>query len=279
MKTVTDNYILPIERGLRFLLSDVMKTTLIIISVVGINFLLVGLYVLFSKYNFISYLVFLGLIGVVIYIVKIQFNSAIKHGEREILGTIKAGFDEEVVVQNQLEVDLRPTVSILKKVKHIQNLLKKEGLSNKTMEYEDLETLEKIPAFIRRQELFFPQVDKLKYFKIKGRKYEDKSREEFEEKIKIILSDLFEEITNELRSIELNQVHSLDPPIIKTIEIPEDQDIKKLKELLTILYEILGEEFLNERFRDKRYKALLDMEYYMKSIKGKFKTHIFHNPT
>jgi len=46
-----------------------------------------------------------------------------------------------------------------------------------------------------------------------------------------------------------------------------------------VLYEILGEDFLNGRYLDREYKALLDMDYYMKSIKGKFKTQILHHPT
>ena len=37
----------------------------------------------------------------------------------------------------------------LRKVKHIQNILKKEGLSNKTMK-ENIDTFEDVPAYIRR---------------------------------------------------------------------------------------------------------------------------------
>ena len=37
----------------------------------------------------------------------------------------------------------------LKKVKHMQNLLKKEGLSNKTMK-ENIDTFEDVPAYVRR---------------------------------------------------------------------------------------------------------------------------------
>ena len=37
----------------------------------------------------------------------------------------------------------------LRKVKHMQNLLKKEGLSNKTMK-ENIDTFEDVPAYIRR---------------------------------------------------------------------------------------------------------------------------------
>jgi cell division protein FtsZ len=39
--------------------------------------------------------------------------------------------------------------TILRKVKHMQNLLKKEGLSNKTMK-ENIDTFEDVPAYIRR---------------------------------------------------------------------------------------------------------------------------------
>lgn len=39
--------------------------------------------------------------------------------------------------------------TILKKVKHMQNLVKKEGLSNKTMK-ENIDTFEDVPAYIRR---------------------------------------------------------------------------------------------------------------------------------
>ena len=37
----------------------------------------------------------------------------------------------------------------LRKVKHMQNILKKEGLSNKTMD-ENIDTFEDVPAYIRR---------------------------------------------------------------------------------------------------------------------------------
>ena len=37
----------------------------------------------------------------------------------------------------------------LSKVKHMQNLLKKEGLSNKTMK-ENIDTFEDVPAYVRR---------------------------------------------------------------------------------------------------------------------------------
>jgi cell division protein FtsZ len=37
----------------------------------------------------------------------------------------------------------------LRKVKHMQNLLKREGLSNKTMK-ENIDTFEDVPAYVRR---------------------------------------------------------------------------------------------------------------------------------
>jgi len=39
--------------------------------------------------------------------------------------------------------------AILRKVKHMQNILKKEGLSNKTMK-ENIDTFEDVPAYVRR---------------------------------------------------------------------------------------------------------------------------------
>ena len=82
----------------------------------------------------------------------------------------------------------------------------------------------------------------------------------------------------DLRLLESNRVHSLEHYLIKETEEVEDQDIKKIKELLTIFYEILGEDFLNSKDIDKDYKKLLDMDF-KNTIKGKFKTHIFQNPT
>ena len=46
------------------------------------------------------------------------------------------------------EADEKPETT-LRKVKHMQNLLKKEGLSNKTMK-ENIDTFEDVPAYIRR---------------------------------------------------------------------------------------------------------------------------------
>ena len=38
----------------------------------------------------------------------------------------------------------------LRKVKHMQNILKREGLSNKTMK-ENIDTFEDVPAYVRRK--------------------------------------------------------------------------------------------------------------------------------
>jgi hypothetical protein len=43
----------------------------------------------------------------------------------------------------------------LKKVKHMQNILKKEGLSNKTMK-DNIDTFEDVPAYIRRNMMLNP---------------------------------------------------------------------------------------------------------------------------
>jgi cell division protein FtsZ len=45
--------------------------------------------------------------------------------------------------------EMEKSEATLKKVKHMQNLLKKEGLSNKTMK-ENIDTFEDVPAYIRR---------------------------------------------------------------------------------------------------------------------------------
>lgn len=47
------------------------------------------------------------------------------------------------------EEDFEKPEATLKKVKHMQNLLKKEGLSNKTMK-ENIDTFEDVPAYVRR---------------------------------------------------------------------------------------------------------------------------------
>jgi cell division protein FtsZ len=51
--------------------------------------------------------------------------------------------------QNENEDEKEKPEVTLKKVKHMQNILKKEGLSNKTMK-ENIDTFEDVPAYIRR---------------------------------------------------------------------------------------------------------------------------------
>ena len=57
--------------------------------------------------------------------------------------------NSEAVRSNE-EMRLRKSLKqLLRKVKHMQNLLKKEGLSNKTMK-ENIDTFEDVPAYVRR---------------------------------------------------------------------------------------------------------------------------------
>jgi hypothetical protein len=223
---------------------------------VVINFLLLGLYTLFSKFNFISYLAFLGLIGLGIYFIIRKKRSR--------------------------ENDEQISELTLRKVKHMQNILKKEGLSNMTVKDEDLETFEDIPSFIRKNLVLNislgEEQSKLSKFTISGKKLGDNTGDEFEDRVKIIMFELFEELTKELRSIESQKVHSFEPKIVKEIEVKANQDKKKLRELLTIIYEILGDDFFTDNYVDKNYKEFLDKAY-MKTIKGKFKTHVLQNPT
>jgi len=51
--------------------------------------------------------------------------------------------------QNDDQDEKEKPETTLKKVKHMQNILKKEGLSNKTMK-ENIDTFEDVPAYIRR---------------------------------------------------------------------------------------------------------------------------------
>ena len=50
---------------------------------------------------------------------------------------------------NDIEEERQKPEATLRKVKHMQNILKKEGMSNKTME-ENIDTFEDVPAYIRR---------------------------------------------------------------------------------------------------------------------------------
>jgi hypothetical protein len=50
--------------------------------------------------------------------------------------------------QDDNEEKEKPETTLLK-VKHMQNMLKKEGITNKTMK-ENIETFEDVPAYIRR---------------------------------------------------------------------------------------------------------------------------------
>ncbi len=56
-----------------------------------------------------------------------------------------------IVTYEEEEIPQKPETT-LRKVKHMQNLLKREGLSNKTMK-ENIDTFEDVPAYIRRNML------------------------------------------------------------------------------------------------------------------------------
>lgn len=275
MKTNTDNYTLPIERGFRFLLSDVGKTVLTILLIVVTNFLLIGLYILFSKFIFISYLVFLGLIGFGIYFIMNQLKYFSKHSKIVNPNYDTSLSEREETIHEQSEENFQGFSDIaFKKVKHMQKLLNEEGLSNKTVKDEDLNTFEDIPAYIRKNlSLGSPtgeDLGKLSKFTL--------NEDEFEERVKKILFDLFVEFTNELNSLKLERVHSLEYKSNKQIEKTDDRDIKKIEQLLTFLFEVLGKDFFNEKDIDIDFNELLDMEY-RKTIHGKIKTHILHKPT
>jgi hypothetical protein len=70
---------------------------------------------------------------------EIDFNSGKIEEINEIRNRRLQGEEEE---KEKPETTLR-------KVKHMQNLLKKEGITNKTMK-ENIETFEDVPAYIRR---------------------------------------------------------------------------------------------------------------------------------
>jgi hypothetical protein len=50
---------------------------------------------------------------------------------------------------NENEESREKPEATLRKVKHMQNILKREGLSNKTMK-ENIDTFEDVPAYVRR---------------------------------------------------------------------------------------------------------------------------------
>jgi len=56
---------------------------------------------------------------------------------------------------NETEEESEKSEGTLQKVKHIQNMLKKEGLSNKTIK-DNIDTFEDVPAYIRRNMLVAP---------------------------------------------------------------------------------------------------------------------------
>ncbi|MCX6329161.1 MAG: cell division protein FtsZ [Bacteroidia bacterium] len=83
-------------------------------------------------------------------------KSIIADFEEESQGTIDfgPGCSEEINIMKDRSNDpdndeQEKTEATLRKVKHIQDILKKEGLSNKTMK-ENIDTFEDVPAYIRR---------------------------------------------------------------------------------------------------------------------------------
>lgn len=83
-------------------------------------------------------------------------KSIISDFEEESQGTIDFGHggSEEISIMKERNNendndDQEKHEETLRKVKHMQNILKKEGLSNKTMK-ENIDTFEDVPAYIRR---------------------------------------------------------------------------------------------------------------------------------
>ncbi|MCX6333866.1 MAG: cell division protein FtsZ [Bacteroidia bacterium] len=95
-------------------------------------------------------------------IVEKKRKSIISDFEEESQGTIDFGsLNQEAInalrekngeVENE---DQDKQEATLQKVKHMQNILKKEGLSNKTMK-DNIDTFEDVPAYIRRNMLMTP---------------------------------------------------------------------------------------------------------------------------
>jgi cell division protein FtsZ len=82
-------------------------------------------------------------------------HSIIGDMDEESQGTIDFGGDEkgELPVMKQkkqpAESEADKSGSTLRKVKHMQNIIKKEGLSNKAMK-DNIDTFEDVPAYVRR---------------------------------------------------------------------------------------------------------------------------------
>lgn len=83
-------------------------------------------------------------------------KSIITDFEEESQGVIEFGFDHNQELNEirskrskENEEGSEKPEATLRKVKHMQNLLKREGLSNKTMK-ENIDTFEDVPAYIRR---------------------------------------------------------------------------------------------------------------------------------
>ncbi len=84
-------------------------------------------------------------------------KSVISEFEEESQGTIDFGYERSgelnEIMSIRQGVNEEPShekqEGTLRKVKHMQNILKKEGLSNKTMK-ENIDTFEDVPAYVRR---------------------------------------------------------------------------------------------------------------------------------
>jgi hypothetical protein len=306
MNLEIENYTLPAENGLRFLLKDILRTSLIILTVVVFNFLLLGLYILFLKFNFINYMLFIGLLGVGIYFIINPLNSASKHSERANPNSDKSLGNKKKTAHLLTESESR--------IERIKNILRNEDLSNNKVRNEELDALDDVPAYERRYKLSDSSTEQEELLdsstereelldsstereelldsSIEREELHDSStehekviyetvklrEEEFEGRVKTILFELFIELKKEIESLEYRKVHTLEHDVVKQIKEVEDQDIKKVKQLLTILYELLGEDFLNEHNRDMNIEKFLDIEY-MKTIIGKLKPYLLYKPT
>ncbi len=91
-----------------------------------------------------------------------KHKSIISDFEEESQGTIDFGHMSQDGItslretsEGQEDEEQEKSDNTLKKVKHMQKILKKEGLSNKTMK-ENIDTFEDVPAYIRRNMLLNP---------------------------------------------------------------------------------------------------------------------------